>query len=212
MREPVAVGILHSSPLIREGLSQLLKQQQAVRVAGTFENARDVLQRPVAGEHILLYDLDTNHRDGPALMAQLRSLAGIKILIFGVMDDDAAIIDCVRAGASGCVLQGASTEDQVSAIRSLAQGAPPFSPRVITTLFSYVAKMQASEERLPMDSLTPREEQILQMIVEGLTNKEIAQKLYLRPQTVKNYVHLVLQKLNLHNRLEVIRALRSGKR
>ncbi len=211
MQEPVAVGLIHSSPLIREGIGNLLKLQRGVRVVATFENARDVLQRPIAGEHVLLYDMDTNHQDGPALMAQLRSLPGIGILIFGVTDDDAAIIDCVRAGASGCILQGASIEDLVGAIHSLAEGRPPTSARVVTTLFSYVARMQAGEDHPPLGPLTPREEQILQMMVEGLANKEIAQKLYLRPQTVKNYVHLVLQKLNLHSRLEAIRAFRSGK-
>jgi len=212
MPQSVAVGIIHASPLVREGLRQLLKQRPELRVAGAFEGAREVLQQPIVGEYVLLYDLDTNHRDGPALMAQLRGLPGAKILIFGIMDDDEAIIDCVRAGASGCIPQGASLEDLVSAVRSLAQGTPPSSPRVFTTLFSYVAKVQAGEERPPVGTLTPREEQILQMLVEGLTNKEIAQRLYLRPQTVKNYVHLVLQKLNLHSRLDVIRAFRSGKR
>ncbi len=66
-------------------------------------------------------------------------------------------------------------------------------------------------DRLPPTPLTKREEQILQLLAEGLSNKEIAQKLYLQPQTVKNYVHLILQKLGLRSRLEVIKFLRSGK-
>jgi DNA-binding NarL/FixJ family response regulator len=102
-------------------------------------------------------------------------------------------------------------EDLLSAIRSVAAGVPPLSPRVVTTLFSYVARLQAGEEHPAVGTLTPREEQILQLMLEGLTNKEMAQRLYLRPQTVKNYVHLVLQKLDLHNRLDVIRAFRSGR-
>jgi two-component system response regulator DesR len=82
---------------------------------------------------------------------------------------------------------------------------------VITSLFSYVASLQAGEDRLPPTPLTKREEQILQLIAEGLSNKEIAQKLYLQPQTVKNYVHLILQKLDLRSRLDVIKFLRSGR-
>ncbi len=213
MSEPIVVGIIHVSSLIREGMKDLLNRQPSVRVAGTFGNAREVLAQPIQGDHILLYDLGTSHQDGMALMTELRQqVPRAKILVFGVADDDQAIIECVRAGASGCILQDASLDDLLAAIRSLSQGTAPLSPRVITTLFSYVAGLQAGEDRPPATPLTPREEQILQLMAEGLTNKEIGQRLYLQPQTVKNYVHLVLQKLNLRHRLEVIRYLRSPKR
>ncbi len=213
MGAPIAVGIIHNSRLTREGIRDLLSRQPGVRVVGVFDNAREVLERPVQVKHILIYDLGTLHQDGPDLMRELRQRIPIaQILVFGVADDDQAIIECVRAGASGCVLQDASLDELVAAISSLAQGTPPTSPRIVTTLFSYVASLQAGDDHLPTTPLTPREEQILQMIAEGLTNKEIAQKLVLQPQTVKNYVHLILQKLNLQNRLAIIRFLRSGKR
>ncbi len=213
MAGPIAVAVIHSSPLILEGLGNLLSRQPGLRLVGLFANAREVLGQPPQGDHVLLYDLETNHQDGAGLMAELRRrVPHGKMLIFGVADDDQAIIECVRAGASGCILQNASLDDLVAAVRSLALGTPPLSPRVVTTLFSYVARLQAGDESPPPTPLTQREEQILQLIVEGLSNKEIAQRLYLRPQTVKNYVHLVLQKLNLHSRLEAIRALRSSKR
>jgi len=210
--EPVTVGIIHVSSLIRDGITDVLSRQPGVRVVRTFDSARKVLTQPIQEDHILLYDLVTNHQDGMALMTALRQkVPQGKILIFGVADDDQAIIECVQAGASGCILQNASLEDLLAAIRSLAHGTPPMSPWVITTLFRYVARLQAGEDRPPASPLTPREEQILQFMAKGLSNKEIAQKLYLQPQTVKNYVHLVLQKLNLRSRLDVIRSLRSGK-
>ncbi len=209
---PVPVGIIHASPLIRDAVAGLLGQRPGVRVVATFGSGREVLTTPIAEEHVLLYDLATHKADGMAVLAALRQrVPGGKILIWGVADDDQAIVECVRAGAAGCVLQGASADDLVAAVRSLAEGIPPVSPRVVTTLFSYVARLQAGEPVPPVETLTPREEQILQLLVEGLSNKEIAQRLYLRPQTVKNYVHLVLQKLNLRSRLEVIRMFRAGR-
>ncbi len=212
MDTPVVVGIIHVSGLIREGIKEILGREPDVRVFGTFESAREALGRAMHGQHVLLYDLSTSHRDGPALMAELRQkVPQAKVLVFGVADDDEAILECVRAGASGCLLQNASREDLLSAIQSVARGTPPISPRVVTTLFSYLASLQAGEDRPPAAPLTPREEQILQLIAEGLSNKDIAQKLYLQPQTVKNYVHLVLQKLNLRSRLDLIRSLRSKK-
>ena len=211
MAEPIAVALIHASPLIRQGMVDLLNRQPDVRLVGASNDAQAVLKQPPQGNCILLYDLETSHRDGPALMEQLRRLPEVKILVFGVADDDQAIIECVRAGASGCILQTASLEDLLAAIRSLSQGTPPASPRVVTTLFSYVARLQAGDNSPPPTPLTRREEQILQLMAEGLDNKEIARRLYLQPQTVKNYVHLVLQKLNLRSRLEVIRSLRSSK-
>ena len=207
------LGVVHASRVIRDSTVAMLSEQPGLRVVHTYGHVGDVLADPVAEEHILLYDLATARQDGPTQLMSLHAqLPQARILMFNVMDDDQAIIECVRVGASGCVLQDATLEDLVTAIRSVARGTPHSSPRVITSLFSYVAGLQAGEDRLPPSNLTPREEQILQLLAEGLTNKEIAQELHLQPQTVKNYVHLVLQKLDLRSRLDVIKLLRSGRR
>ncbi|MGQ0551568.1 MAG: LuxR C-terminal-related transcriptional regulator [Armatimonadota bacterium] len=212
MEGPIAVAIIHNSQLIREGIRDLLNKQPGVRASGAFGSAREAFEQPVQGDHVLLYDLGTSHQDGPALMQELRErVPQGKVLVFGVADDVQAILECVRAGASGCILDNVSVDDLVSAIHSVSNGTPSMSPKVVTTLFNYVARLQAGDDSPPSTPLTAREEQVLQMMAEGLDNKEIAQKLYLQPQTVKNYVHQVLQKLNLHNRLEVIRSRRSTK-
>jgi len=210
MEEPTIVAIVHASSLIRDGIRDLLNRQPSVRVVQTFESGREVLNRPVEGDHVLLYDLETARRDGPALVMEVRHLPQRKVLIFNVADDDLAIIECVRMGASGCILQNAAVEDLLAAIQSVATGVPHVSPRVVTSLFSYVASLKAAEDCPLPTSLTRREEQIFQLIAVGLSNKEIAHRLFLQPQTVKNYVHLILQKSNLHSRLDVIRTLRLG--
>lgn len=212
MEAPIPIGIVHASRLMRDELNDVLTRQPGLRVVGSFGNAKQVLEHPREEEHVLVYDLATAHQDGPAAVMDLHQrLPRAKMLMFNVVDDDQAIIECVRVGASGCILQDASLEELVAAIRSVARGTPYSSPRVITSLFSYVASLQTGEDRLPPIPLTQREEQILQLMAEGLSNKEIAQKLYLQPQTVKNYVHLILQKLDLRSRLDVIKFLRSGK-
>lgn len=210
--QPIAVGIIHNSQLIREGIADLLNRQAGVRVMGTFGNIREAMDQPIQGDHVLLYDLGTSHQDGAGLLQELRhQVPQGKVLVFGVADDVQAILECVRAGASGCVLDDVSLDDLLAAVQSVSRGTPSVSPKVVTTLFSYVASLQAGDDRPPAAPLTPREEQVLQLVAEGLDNKEIAQKLYLQPQTVKNYVHQVLQKLNLRNRLEVIRSQRPPK-
>lgn len=212
-RPQTLLGIVHASRVIRDGTVTMLSQQPGLRVVRTYGNAAAVLADPIAEPHVLLYDLATARQDGPQQLMPLHSTLGqAKILMFNVVDDDQAIIECVRVGASGCVLQDATMDDLLAAIRSVARGTPHSSPRVITSLFSYVAGLQAGEDRLPPSNLTPREEQILQLLAGGLSNKEIAQQLHLQPQTVKNYVHLVLQKLDLRSRLDVIKLFRSARR
>lgn len=213
MDRPIPVGIVHASRLIREELGGILGRQAGVQVVGVYGNARDVLQGPHDGEQILIYDLVTAQQDGAALFRELRErVPAARLLIFNVLDDDQTIVECVQAGASGCILHDASLSELLDAVRSVWQGTPAMSPRCITSLFSYVARLQAGEHQPEDVRLTRREQQMLALIADGLTNKEIAQRLYLRPQTVKNYVHQILQKLELHNRLDLIRLARSGRK
>jgi DNA-binding NarL/FixJ family response regulator len=212
MEESIAIGIVHASRFIREGIGELLKRHPGVRVVGAFGDAREVLQQPPAEECLLLYDLGTARQTGEDLLKELRQrLPQVKILMFDVADNDQLIIECIDLGASGCILQGASLEELLEAARSVWKGKPVLSPRCVTSLFAYVAKLHAGDNPAPTDHLTKREDEVLRLIAQGLSNKEIAQRLYLQPQTVKNYVHLILQKLDMRSRLEVIRQLRAGR-
>ncbi len=212
MEEPIAVGIVHASRFIREGIGELLKRHSGVRVVGAFGDAREVLQQPPAEEYVLLYDLGTARQTGEDLLKELRQrLPRVKILMFDVADNDRLIIECIDLGASGCILQGASLEELLEAVRSVWKGKPVLSPQCVTSMFAYVAKLHAGDNPAPTEHLTMREDEVLRLLAQGLSNKEIAQRLYLQPQTVKNYVHLILQKLDMRSRLEVIRQLRSGR-
>ncbi len=209
----ILVAIIHGSAVVGAGIANLLNLQPDIHVVTTFDGAREALARPLAGEHILLYDLQTARRDGQALVVALRrQVSNGKILVFGVADDVQSIIECVRAGASSCILEDVPLDGLIDGIRALAQGVSLASPRVVTTLFNYVARMRAEDDQLLFSRLTLREEEVLELMAEGLTNKEIARRLHLQPQTVKNYSHLVLQKLNFRSRFELVRAARNGAR
>lgn len=208
---PTRVGILHRSRLIGEGLRDLLVRE-GVDVSSLFQDVAAVARDDIPGPQVLLVDLASARAAGPAALRDMAAAApAAKMLMFDVEDDDAAIIECVRVGAAGCVLRDASLDELVAAIASVAQGTAPLSPRVITTLFRYVAQSREGGD-VPASELTEREQQILQLLGEGLSNKEIAARLYLQPQTVKNYVHLVFQKLDVHSRLDLIRLLRGRRR
>ncbi len=209
---PTDLGIVHSSALIRQGLGDLLRHPD-VRVEGLFSSAAEVLARPLEAASILLYDISTAHQDGPAQISRLRDeLPQVRILMINVPDDDQAIIECVRVGAAGCILQDASLDDLLSAIRSLVAGTPLTSARVITSLFTYVAGKHNQPDSAQPVPLTAREEQILALMADSLSNREIAQRLFLQPQTVKNYVHVIFQKLDVHDRLQFLRLIKPTRR
>ncbi len=209
---PTAVGVVHSSPLIRQGLEELLSRQPGIRVIGLFSGAAEILAHPYPDDHVLLYDFSTARQDGVPLLMQLRLRVGqARLLMFDVPDDDRAIIECVRLGATGCLLPDTSLDELLPAMRNLTVGLPPLSQRVVTSLVSYVAGMSSPPHGTPIAGLTAREQQILELLTAGLSNKEIARKLVLQPQTVRNYVHLIFQKLDVHNREEAIRAVRMGR-
>jgi DNA-binding NarL/FixJ family response regulator len=211
--QPIRVAVVHGSRLIRDGLCELLGQQSDVQVVGSFSDARGVSTLRADEDSVLLYDLDTAHSDGPAeIMALQRTLPSAHLLFVNVDDDDGAIIECIRAGAAGCVLRDASVQDLIAAVRSVRDGKPPHSPRVITSLFAYVASLRDDPDAPVPEELTPREREILALMAEGLSNKEIAERLVLQPQSVKNYGHAVMQKLGIHSRLELIKSLRSRRR
>lgn len=210
---PTRVGVVHRNPVVREAVRGLLALQPSMQAVGSFASAQDVLKAPLEGDHVLVYDLGTARWDGHDQVAYLhRRLPRARMIMIDVPDEDQAIVECIRAGASGCVLQDGSLDDWLVAIRSVSAGIPYTSDRVITSVFSYVASLQAGEESAPQPRLTGREEQIIQLLGEGLTNKEIAGRLSLEHQTVKNYVHNILQKLDVRTRFDAIRSARPSKR
>ncbi len=205
----IRVGVVHGSRLVGEGLRDLLGRESSLALGAAYPDVSAAAREPIPGQHVLLVDLSSVRAAGMSGIQALASAAPeAKILVFDVENSDAAIIECVRAGTAGCVLRDASLSELVAAIASVAQGTAPLSPRIVTSLFRFVSEQGVHGDPRAAQ-LTPREEQILQLLAEGLSNKEISGRLFLQPQTVKNYVHLVLQKLDVHSRLDVIRLLRA---
>jgi DNA-binding NarL/FixJ family response regulator len=138
-------------------------------------------------------------------------LPSVKVIILGMPDLTDEIMTCIEAGATGYILKEASFEYLVESIRSVHRGESFCSPRMAASLFSRVAELAG--DRIPESSvkLTQREVEIINKIADGLPNKEIAQQLFIEEQTVKNHVHNILDKLQLHNRLEAVQYARERK-
>jgi DNA-binding NarL/FixJ family response regulator len=204
--QPIPVVVIHHRTVAREGMATLIQGQRGIRLAGTVASAHQLLEQAPSGELVIVYDYDTARRDERAWTTELRArLPEAKFLIYNVPDNDDAIIECAEVGVDACMLEDVSVEGLMVAIRSLHEGAPLVSPRVITSLFNHIANRQG-ESRRRSAGLTRREEEILELMAEGYSNKEIANQLFLQHQTVKNHVRAIFHKLDVHNRFEVMRS------
>ena len=210
MSKSIHVFIVDDNRLLREGLVSMLAEQEDLVVVGAAANGRDALgQIRDLRPDVALIDIGMPDKDGLEVTQTLRQdVPEVKVIILGMPDLTDEIMACIEAGAAGYVLKEASFEYLVDSIRSANRGESFCSPQMAASLFSRVAELAG--DRIPPSSvrLTPREVEIINKIAEGLSNKEIAQRLSIEVQTVKNHIHNVLDKLQLHNRLEAVQYAR----
>jgi DNA-binding NarL/FixJ family response regulator len=208
--ESIRVFIVDDNRLLREGLVFMLAEEAGLEVVGSAENGIDALaQMRDRRPDIALVDIGIPGKDGIEVTKTLRQdLPTLKVIILGMPDVTNEIMACIEVGAAGYVLKEASFDHLVETIRSANRGESFCSPQIAASLFFRVAELAGDQIPESSVKLTPREVQIVNTIAEGLSNKEIAQKLSIEVQTVKNHVHNVLDKLQLHTRLEAVQYAR----
>jgi len=200
----VAVFIVADVALHRIGLARLLDPEAEVAVAGGSAPGPDALAR--IGElepEIVLLDVPE-----PARLREARAiramLPGPRVVAVGVPETEDGILLCAEAGICGYVTPEASAEQLASTIACVARGELPCSARIAGTLMRRVASLaSASPPAPPLYALTPRERQVVELVAQGLSNKEIAHSLAIEVTTVKTHVHHLLEKLRLRRRGEL---------
>jgi DNA-binding NarL/FixJ family response regulator len=202
--KPIGVFIISEVRIYRQGLVELLDRERGLRVVGSAYNVRAGLQK-LSGAHADLLVVDVAVGDGLAKIRALaeRESAG-KIVALGVLDDEAELIAYVEAGAIGYVSRQASLGETVEALKSAAREEAKCSPHLAAKLMRRLWELAKEQVSAPsIASLTPRETDVLKLLEQGLSNKEIADLLSIEVATVKNHVHSILQKLNLRGRAHV---------
>jgi DNA-binding NarL/FixJ family response regulator len=213
MGEAIRVVMIHRKRLWREGLTFVLSQQQNITVVGSVAKASEILEE-IEGlcPEVILIDFSLPDRDGLGETRLIRKTwPGVKILMIGLSELESDVLACIEAGAAGYLPQEASLAELLNNIQAVAAGEAFCSPRVASFLFSRIEEGARARERLRafgLVHLTRREREIVALIEEELSNKEIAVRLRVEIQTVKNHVHSVLEKLQLHSRREVAQYVR----
>lgn len=205
----IRVFILAEIRLYREGLAHVLRHR--VNVIGTGAAWEDAAPTLVALQpDIVLVDMATP-RSFDAVREIVTSEPPVKVVALGVPNAEAELLACAEAGVSGYVTRDDSLETMVAAIESVARGELLCTPRMAAVLFERVSVLTTSARPADAFRLTPREREIAELIDVGLSNKAIAQHLCIELPTVKNHVHNILEKLQVHRRGDAAARLRAGR-
>jgi DNA-binding NarL/FixJ family response regulator len=205
----ITVAIVDDNRLVREALTAMLDRLPDLRVVGA--SVADPAFIEGAKPDVLLLDVGLGDEDSLRVAAALTKQApGTKIIVMDLIPMNEDIVQFVNAGVSGFVLKDATFDEFVATIRSVAAGGKVLPPRMAESLFSQIASAAASaaathgrEHVLEDVRMTKREREVVELIGEGLSNKEIAQRLNIAAHTVKSHVRNVMEKLALHTRLQI---------
>ncbi|MFW1676935.1 response regulator [Pontibacter sp. JAM-7] len=196
--ELVRILLVDDHPLVLDGINARLEQEATVQVVGMANNGQQALE--LAAElqpDVVLMDISMPVMNGFEATERFREqLPQIKVLILSMHDDREYIMKLVRCGASGYVLKDVSSRELINAIQTVSTGASYFSSGVSQTLFN-AAALEPAETAPKPDLLTPRENDVLKSIAEGLSNKEIARQLSISVRTVETHRLNIKQKLDL---------------
>ncbi|WP_392544858.1 response regulator [Oryzobacter telluris] len=212
MTEPIRVVVVDDHPVFREGFAALLGSIPDVEVLATASSGEEAVAAVEAHRPaVVVMDVQMPGMDG---VEATRRIIGAHpetgVVVLTMSEEDATLLDAVRAGARGYLLKGAEPDEIVRAITTVAAGGVVFGAVLATRVVEFMARPRAADTE-PFPELSAREREVLDLVAGGLTNGQIAARLYLSPKTVRNHVHAVLGKLQAADRTEaVIRARDAG--
>ena len=203
MTTSIRILVADDHPVVRDGLAAVLGTQPDFEVISEVSNGREVVEQTLALKpDVVLLDLEMPEMDGVETLKALRQMsAEVKAIVFTAFDTDERILSAVQAGAQGYLLKGAPREELFKAVRVVNAGGSLLEPVVASKLLRQVSEAEAKPKA---DPLTPREVEVLELVAQGLQNKEIAAALVISERTVKFHVSSIMGKLGAGNRTEAL--------
>jgi DNA-binding NarL/FixJ family response regulator len=200
MQSPIRVAVVSEERMFREALAASLASYKGLDVAEDTTDAVDVL----------LIDAASDPKAALARMCEVRERwPESKRVVLGLDREDERVVDFIEAGAQGYVLKGASPDGLVAVVRAVHEGCTPCSPAVVASVLARITVLEEMRTTDPtprsVEPLTLREREVLGLLAAGLGNKEVGRRLCITVQTVKNHVHRILEKLQVHRRREAVR-------
>jgi DNA-binding NarL/FixJ family response regulator len=205
MTNLIGILVADDHPIVRDGLVAILSTQPDFKIVGEAGTGLEVVELVTAlRPDVVLLDLEMPELDGVGALEQLRlGAADARAIVFTAFDTDERILGAVQAGAQGYLLKGAPREELFNAIRVVHAGGSLLQPVVASKLLRQVSQPQ-QQSTTAIETLTPREFEVLQLLAQGLQNKEIAAELVISERTVKFHVSSIMGKLGAGNRTEAV--------
>jgi DNA-binding NarL/FixJ family response regulator len=209
IEEPIRVLIVDDHVLFRRGLDMVLAHESGIDVVGEASDGAEAVDRAAdLLPDVVLMDVKMPRRGGIDACTAIKSVVpSAKIVMLTISDQEEDLYEALKAGASGYLLKEISIEEVAAAIRAVAGGQSLISPSMASKLiteFQVMKRRGVEREQLPAPRLTDRELQVLKSVASGLNNREIARELFISENTVKNHVRNILEKLQLHSRIDAV--------
>ncbi len=201
----IKVLLVDDQALVRQGLSTLLALEEGIQIVGEAGDGDEaVKQVGFLQPDVVLMDMRMPKKSGVEATQEIhKRYPSVKVLILTTYDEDDLIVGALKAGASGYLLKDSPSEKLATAIRAVQEGYTQLSPSVTPKVVSLMHGSEKGKKTELLKSFSDREAEIIDLIARGLSNKEIAESLYITQGTVKNYVTKILGQLNLRDRTQL---------
>jgi DNA-binding NarL/FixJ family response regulator len=200
--------LIEDNRLLREGIEDMLNEQMDIKAMASTGNGDAFEKAKKLKPHVVLLDLGLRNQNSLRVVEQIkRKFPGTEIVVMDLIPVQSDVVEFVKAGVSGFILKDATLDDFLQTIRAVAKGSKVIPPPLTDSLFSHIVEhaVQAGNVDRLIESvrMTRREQDVINLIALGHSNKEIAVDLSIAVHTVKSHVHNILEKLALHTRLEL---------
>jgi DNA-binding NarL/FixJ family response regulator len=207
--EPIRVLVVDDHALFRRGLEIVLAQESDIEVVGEAgDGAEAVEQAADLLPDVVLMDVRMPRRSGIEACTAIKDVVpSARIIMLTISDEEGDLYEAIKAGATGYLLKEISIDEVATAIRAVAGGQSLISPAMASKLlteFATLIKRDGDRQQVPAPRLTERELEVLRLVARGLNNRDIAKQLFISENTVKNHIRNILEKLQLHSRMEAV--------
>ena len=209
--EPIRVLIVDDHALFRRGLEMVLKEEADIEVVGEASDGTEAVARAAeALPDVVLMDIRMPRSSGIEACRSMKTASpSAKIVMLTISDEEEDLFDAIKAGASGYLLKDIPLDEVAESVRAVHEGQSLINPSMAAKLINEFATLARSEdeeraEQVPAPKLTDREMEVLKLVAKGSSNRDIARVLFISENTVKNHVRNILEKLQIHSRMEAV--------